>query len=70
MERENVDSSNINSIWYSKSNLILEIEFSNNSIYNYLNVPESEYNGIMSADSKWKYLHQNIKSVYTCKQIS
>jgi len=69
MERISVESSNIESIWYDKSNMILEIEFSNNTIYQYLNIPESEYYGIMEADSHGRYLNDNIKRIYDFTQI-
>lgn len=69
MQRIEVESSNIKSIWYDVNNSILEIEFNDNSVYQYLNVPEYEYNWIMSADSHWKYLNSNIKNNYKYKQI-
>lgn len=69
MERIEVESSNIKAIWYNKDISILEIEFTNNSVYQYLEVPEDEYIGIMNADSHWKYLNSNIKPFYKYKQI-
>ena len=69
MERIAVESSNMESIWYDKWRMILEIEFSNNSIYQYLNVPEKKYYEIMGADSHWKYLNSDIKGIYDFIQI-
>ena len=64
MERTLVSSSNIASIGYDKDNKILEIEFNDGSVYQYSGVPSDEHDGIMSADSKGKYLHANIKNRY------
>lgn len=64
MERTPVSSSDIASIGYDEDNQILEVEFNSGSVYQYSGVPSSEYDGIMSADSKGKYLHANIKNRY------
>lgn len=64
MERTPVSSSDIASIGYDEDNQILEVEFNSGSVYQYSGVPSSEYNGIMNADSKGKYLHANIKNRY------
>lgn len=69
MQRTNVTSSNIKSIWYDEGNSILEIEFNDNSIYQYVNVPGNEFEWIMSADSHWKYLNENIKWIYEFNPI-
>ena len=61
MDRKSVESSNISSIGYDTNNNILEVEFKNGDVYQYFNVPESEYKGIMEADSHGKYLNSNIK---------
>jgi hypothetical protein len=64
MEREQVQSSNIAAIGYDTDTQTLEIEFLNGTIYQYFDMPEHHHTGIMSADSKGKYLAQNIKGVY------
>lgn len=69
MERIEVTSSNIKSIWYDKEHLTLEVEFNNETVYQYLEVPESEFQWIMNADSHGKYLNSNIKPFYDFKQI-
>ena len=69
MKRIEVESSNIKSIWYDNINFTLEIEFNDNSVYQYLNVPKYEYDWIISADSHWKYLNSNIKWIYDFIQI-
>lgn len=61
MERQFVTSSNIASIGYDSTSQILEVEFRDGSIYQYYDVPESLYDGLMSADSHGKYLNEYIK---------
>lgn len=70
MERMKVESSNIKSIWYDKDNHILEVEFKNEIIYHYFNVPESKYNWLMNAESVWRYINQYIKWTYDNRQTS
>ena len=71
MKREKVDSSNLDSIGYSEENSVLEVEFLNGSIYEYLDVPVEVYHGIMKADSKGKYLNEFVKKAgYTYSKIN
>lgn len=65
MERTPVSSSNISSIGYDSDSQVLQIEFHDGSVYDYSGVPPDEHAGIMSADSKGKYLHANIKNRYS-----
>ena len=69
MERISVRSSNIRSVGYETSSETLEVEFTSGSVYQYFDVPENEYNGLMNARSKGKYLNQNIKDHYRYVQI-
>lgn len=68
MNRTTVSSSNLRSVGYE--NGILEIEFQSGSVYQYYDVPESIYRGLMGASSKGTYHHQHIKNAnYSYKQI-
>ncbi|MBC8236267.1 KTSC domain-containing protein [bacterium] len=70
MERTYVASSNIRSIGYDTENKILEVEFHNGSIYQYYNVPQNRYEGLMKAGSKGIYLDTFIKKHgYTYRRI-
>ncbi|MFA7615500.1 MAG: KTSC domain-containing protein [Weeksellaceae bacterium] len=69
MERKSVTSSNIASIGYDEASSTLEIEFLNNSIYQYFDVPQHIYRDLMQADSHGKYLAQNIKGVYRYSKV-
>ena len=61
MERQYVSSSNIASIGYDSGNMVLEIEFLSGSVYQYYDVPQSIYDGLMAADSHGKFLAAYIK---------
>lgn len=63
MERIPVSSSNVASIGYDPSNSTLEVEFLNGNTYEYYGVPESIYNDFMNADSKGRFLDQQIKKM-------
>ncbi len=61
MERKNVNSSNLKSVGYDPKTKTLEIEFLHGGIYQYFDVPESEYKSLMSASSHGQYFDRNIK---------
>jgi hypothetical protein len=70
MNRTPVSSSNLVSVGYDTLNSILEIEFNSGSIYQYYNVPQSVYAGLMAASSHGSYFDANIKKGgYRYKQI-
>jgi hypothetical protein len=71
MERQQVDSSNIKSIGYDKENRVLEVEFNyKNTVYNFYDVPESVYNGLMNHESHGKYFNAMIKNKYEYSRIN
>ena len=49
MERQYVSSSNIASIGYDPDNQVLEIEFLSGAVYQYYDVPQSVYDGLMAS---------------------
>lgn len=61
MKRQNVNSSNLASVGYDETSNTLEIEFNHGGIYQYSNVPESVYSGLMNASSHGQYFDANIK---------
>lgn len=61
MERQYVSSSNIASIGYDPVNMVLEIEFLNGAVYQYYDVPQSIYDGLMAADSHGKFFAAYVK---------
>lgn len=69
MQRQQVSSSDISSIGYDPNSNILEIEFLNKRVYQYLNVPEDLFQEIMSASSHGKYFNNFIKDKFNFIQI-
>ncbi len=61
MNRTPVISSNVASIGYDANTMTLEVEFTNGSVYQYFDVPETEYQALVSTSSVGQYLNQNIK---------
>ena len=61
MERTPVQSSDLASVGYDRDSSTLEVEFLNGSVYQYFGVPESIFNGLMSAPSKGTFLDQFVK---------
>ena len=68
MKRIPVRSSNLISVGYDSDLMILEIEFEN-GVYQYMDVPEDIYDGLMNTSSKGNYFHKHIKSKYHYRQV-
>jgi hypothetical protein len=69
MNRIQVVSRNVSSIGYDADRRILEVEFQSGSIYQYSDVPEDEYEGLLNASSKGRYLNTHIKDRYAYIQV-
>ena len=69
MNRDPVQSSNLKSVGYDSEAKILEIEFHDGGIYQYLDVPADIHQGLISAPSKGKYHHAFIKNAYRYQKI-
>ena len=70
MNRTSVSSSNLKDVGYDAPAQILEIGFINGRVYQYFDVPESVYDGLMSADSHGKYFDAEIKKAgYSYRQV-
>lgn len=68
MNRQFVNSSNLNSVGYDDG--VLEIAFHHGGTYQYFNVPSFIYSGLLSASSKGTYFHENIKNNYQHSRIN
>ena len=62
MTRTPVSSSSLKSVGYDAASSTLEVEFLHGGIYQYSNVPETRYSGLMSARSHGDYFVTYIKS--------
>ena len=61
MERQYVSSSHIVSIGYDPTSMVLEVEFNTGAIYQYYDIQQSIYDGLMAADSHGTYLAAYVK---------
>lgn len=64
-----VNSSNLVAVGYDKSSKILRIQF-NSGTYDYFSVPETIYDGLLSAPSKGQYHHSFIKNSFKYSKVS
>ncbi len=64
MNRTPVSSSNLASIGYEPNSATLEIEFYDGRVYQYFDVPEFVWQGLMQANSHGKYFSAHIKDMY------
>lgn len=69
MERFPVTSSNIVSVGYEPTEMVLEIEFQS-GIYRYFSVPASVHSDLMSAPSHGRYFTRTIKDRYPFSRIA
>jgi len=66
LQRKAVSSRRVRSIGWE--NNTLEVEFKNGDIYHYFNLPEWEYNAIMSSSSKGSEISR-IDKIYLYRPI-
>jgi len=69
MKMTPVSSSNLASVGYDSATRTLHVEFKSGAVYEYYDVPEAEYQGLIDAPSKGSYFHQNIKDRYRYRKI-
>jgi hypothetical protein len=66
MDKHDVESSVIDAVGYSR---VLEIRFESGRIYQYYNVPEEIFEGMMQAESKGRYFNANIRGKFDYQEI-
>lgn len=69
MQRQPVSSSNIATIGYDPGAHVLEVEFNDGAVYQYMNVPQAVYDGIMAAASRGIYLNAHVKGQYPFQRL-
>ena len=69
MKLTTVESSMIHAVGYDKKSRRLEVVFSSGRIYCYEQVPASEYEGLIEAESKGQYMRYRIIDMYPCYQL-
>jgi KTSC domain len=70
MDRKTVDSSMLASIGYDPKTQRLELEFNNGQVWQYMNVPPEEFEGLMNASSHGSYAPNNIIGDYPEARVS
>lgn len=64
MHRDQLPSTSLKSVGYDEEQEILEVEFCNGEIHQYLNVPCGTYQALLSSESKGAYFTNNIRGMY------
>ncbi|MEA2561889.1 MAG: hypothetical protein QOH06_3393 [Acidobacteriota bacterium] len=64
MRRSLVSSSAISSVGYDPKAKVLELEFSSGGVYDYYEVPRKVYTALMSAESKGRFISEQIRGQY------
>jgi hypothetical protein len=69
VKRERLDSSSLASAGYDPAAHVLEVEFRNGGVYQYLDVEDAEYAEFQDADSKGGYLNTEIKPTHRFRRL-
>lgn len=64
-----VDSSNLSAVGYDPVSKILRISFRSGSTYDYFDVPENIYTGLMNSTSKGQYHNARIKWMFRYHRV-
>jgi hypothetical protein len=59
-----VSSSNLASVGYDGTISVLEVEFHSGAVYQYFDVPEQHYTGLINAPSAGQYFNAHVKGHY------
>ena len=69
MKLRPVDSEMLIAAGYDKRSHILQVIFRTGETYRYKGVPSSQYDELMSAESKGKYMHRHIIGHYDYERV-
>ncbi len=69
LELVRVSSSNLHSVGYDAESQTLRIKFHSGETYDYYNVPDTRYSGLMNASSKGSYHATYIKERYRYRKV-
>jgi KTSC domain len=64
-----VQSDTVKSIAYDDESQTLEVRFMNGGLYRYANVPHKKFNLFFTAESKGRYLNEEIKPHYKATRV-
>ncbi|NJN90605.1 MAG: KTSC domain-containing protein [Leptolyngbyaceae cyanobacterium SL_5_14] len=66
MDMQSVSSSAISEVGYDESTQQMKIKFKQGKIYDFCQVPEYIFQGLLAASSKGAYYNSYIKDKYPC----
>src|SRR5712692_10507708 len=66
---EQVDSSMMSAVGYDSNVCSLEVVFRTGEVYRYQGISVDEYNGLMNAESKGRYMQERIINHYPYEQV-
>jgi hypothetical protein len=69
MDMISINSSAISKVGYDADTATLVLEFTKGNVYEYYDVPQYEYDGLMSAESAGSYASKNIYKAYRQNKI-
>ena len=69
MERKRVNSSKIRAVGYDEKSQVLEIEFSNGQVYQYVKVYREVYRRFMAAPNPTSFYDDKIAEEYTGRRV-
>ena len=69
MERKRLNSSKIRSVGYDERTQVLEIEFGNGEVLQYLRVSHETHRRLMAAPNAAAYYEDNIAEDYTSRRV-
>ena len=69
MKLDFLDSEMLLAAGYDEKSHGLQVVFRTGERYRYKNVPSSEYDGLMSAEFKGKYMHKHIIGRYDYERV-
>ena len=64
-----VDSSNVSAIGYDEDSQTLQVEFNSGATYQYFDVPQQIFEGMLDAGSVGQYLNQHVKGVFRYSRV-
>lgn len=69
MSWTDVSSTNLSRVRYDDNKNTLEIEFQGGRVYQYFDVPKQIFEGLLKAESKGKFFHEQIKGHYRYARV-
>jgi hypothetical protein len=64
MRMQPIDSSAISAVGYDDRQQVLRVTYRNGGTYDYLDVPQTEFDRLMAAESRGEYMNKVIKPKY------